>query len=166
MPLKFCMIRWVENAPVLESALEYLAHMATYVKAVEKSDPNPGTKSFEVIQEAVKDPLMTAKLNFILSVSKEVTPFLTCYQPDKPMVPFLSADLFKVLKSLMCRLIKPDLLKEAKTPQKRIDVEVRQSSNHIDSSHVDLGFVTERIVRDLSAGKWQAQMERCCVQKN
>jgi hypothetical protein len=101
----------------------------------------------------LKDPLMTAKRNFILSVSKEVTPFLTCYQTYKPMVPFLSTDLINLLKSLISRFIKPDLMKEAKTPQKPLDVEVTQSSNHIDSSQVDLGFVTRRIVRDLSAGK-------------
>lgn len=100
-----------------------------------------------MIQEAVKDPFMTAKLNLILSVSKEVTPFLTRFQTDKPMVPFLSTDLFKLLKSLMSRFIKLDLMKEAKTPQKLLDVEVSQSFNHIDSSQVDLGFVTRRIVR-------------------
>lgn len=87
---------------VLERALEVLPHMATYVKAVEeKRCQNPGTKSFEVIQEAV-DPLVT---------------------PDhKAMVPFLSTDLFKLLKSSMSRFIKPDLMKETKTPQKRLDV--------------------------------------------
>lgn len=60
------------------------------------------------------------------------------------MVPFLSADLFKLLKSSMSRFIKPDLMKETKTPQKLLDVEVGQSSNHIDFSQIDLGFVTRR----------------------
>lgn len=157
-PLKFCRTRWLENVPVLERALEVLPHMAAYVNAVkEKRCPNPGTKSFDVIQEAVEDPLMAAKLNFILSVSKEVTPFLACYQTDKPMVPFLSTDLFKLLKSLMCRCIKKDIMKKATTPHKLLDVEVGDQDCQVDSSQVDLGFVTGRILRDVSTLKTVGQ---------
>lgn len=104
--------------PMLERAFKVLPHMSTYMKAVEENTcPNPGTKSFEVIQEAIKDPLMTAKMNFILSVIKEVTPFLTCYQH---MVPFLSTDLFKLLKSLMSRFIKPDSSRKKRRPLKSV----------------------------------------------
>ena len=97
MPLKFCKTRWIENRPVLERALEVLPDMSKYVKAVEsRKFPDPGTKSFETINEAVKDSLMAGKINFVLSVSKEVTPFLTLYQTDKPMVPFLAKDFFQL----------------------------------------------------------------------
>ena len=80
MPLKFCKTRWVENRIVFERALEVLPDMAKYIKAMEmKTFPNPNTKSFDFIKEAVHDPLTMAKINFVLSVAKEVTPFLTKY---------------------------------------------------------------------------------------
>ena len=40
------------------------------------------------------DPLTSAKINVALSVAKEVAPFLTKYQCNKPVVAFLSSDLF------------------------------------------------------------------------
>lgn len=96
-PLKYCQTRWVENVPVLERALEVLPHMSAYARSVnDKVCPNPDTKSFDVVKEAVGDPLMTAKLNFVLSVCREVTPFLKDYQTDKPKVTFLAKDLHKV----------------------------------------------------------------------
>ena len=46
-------------------------------------------------------------MTFFLSVSKQVTPFLTLYQTDKPMVPFIAGDIGKLLKVLLQRFIKP-----------------------------------------------------------
>lgn len=150
-PLKYCQTRWVENVPVLERALDVLPYMSAYVRSVnEKVCPKPNTKSFDVVKEAVRDLLMTAKLNFLLSVCREVTPFLRDYQADKPMVPFLAKDLYKVLKSLMSRFIKSEIMQEATTPKKLLDIEVNDSSCHVDSSKVDIGFVAGRIVRELS----------------
>ena len=93
MPLKFCKTKWVENRVLFERALKVLPDMAKYVKAVEiKKFPNPKTKWFDVIKEAVHDPLTMGKIIFALSVAKEVSPFLTKYQCDKPMVTFLATD--------------------------------------------------------------------------
>ena len=154
MPLKFCPTRWVENRPVLERALEVLPNMATYVKAVqERKYPNPGTKSFEVVKEATQDKLMPAKLNFVLSVSKEVVPFLTRYQTDKPMVPFLSTDLYRLLRSIMARFIKPDVMQNVKSVNKLLDVKVDQTSDHLSHSKIDVGFVAEKLTTELSAKK-------------
>ena len=56
--------------------------------------------------------LLTAKLRFFLSVAKQIEPFLVVYQTDKPMGPFLSRDLYKLVKSLMGRFVKSALLKD------------------------------------------------------
>ena len=160
MPLKFCKMRWVENRIVLERALEVLPDMAKYIKAVEmKKFPDPKTKSFDVIKEAVHDPLTTAKMNFVLSVAKEVTPSLTKYQCDKPMVAFLATDLFILLKNLMSRFVKVDILKEVKSIDKLQQVQVNKSSNHGDCSKVNVGFVAERIMKDASAAKKATELQ-------
>ena len=160
MPLKFCKTRWVENRIVLERALEVLPDMAKYIKAVEmKKFPDPKTKSFDVIKEAVHDPLTTAKMNFVLSVAKEVTPFLTKYQCDKPMVAFLATDLFILLKNLMSRFVKVDILKEVKSIDKLLQVQVNKSSNHVDCSKVNVGFVAERIMKDASEAKKATELQ-------
>lgn len=50
-------------------------------------------KSFQTVKEFVADPFMTVKVAFFLCVSRQVTPLLTLYQTDKPMLPFLATDL-------------------------------------------------------------------------
>ena len=52
------------------------------------------------------DPLTSAKINVAPSVAKEVAPFLTKYQCNKPVVAFLASDLFILLKNVMNRFIK------------------------------------------------------------
>ena len=157
MPLKFCKTRWIENRPVLERALEVLTDMSKYVKAVEsKKFPDPGTKSFETIKEAINDSLIAAKINFVLSVSKEVTPFLTLYQTNKPMVPFLAKDLFQLLKNLMCRFLKPNVMKVVKSVDKLLDVDVGLDANQLDHTKIDVGFSAERIITKQQSTNGQA----------
>jgi len=47
---------------------------------------DPKTKSFEVVKTALNDPLIVAKLHFMLSVGKQLQLFLVIYQTDVPMV--------------------------------------------------------------------------------
>jgi len=101
-PLKVCSHRWVENIPVCEWALSLLLHIKSYVSAVATgTSPAFRTKSFEVIKGACCDSLMKAKLLFCISVANQITPFLTSFQTDKPMAPFICYELYKILKSLM-----------------------------------------------------------------
>ena len=160
MPLKFCKTRSVENIPLLERGLEVLPNMSKYVKAVEeKKFPDPDTKCFKVITEAAKDSLMMAKIYFVLSVSKEVTPFLTLYQADKPMVPFVATDLFQLLKDLMCSFIKPNVMKDVKSVDKRIDVEVNTPANQLNHTKVDVSYTAERITKQLSTNRQTEQLK-------
>lgn len=104
MPLKFCKTRWVENVPVTERMIKILTDLK-YVNAVGAGKfPNPGTKSYTTVNEGCRDPLLLAKLAFHLSFSKEVAPFLNLYQTDRPMIPFLAADLSNVVRSVMDHL--------------------------------------------------------------
>ena len=96
----------------------------------EKRIPNPGNKSFQVIKEAVDDKLILAKLHFCKCIASELQPFLPNYQTDKPMVCFLATDLSTLLRALMRRFIKDDLLSEATTVEKVMVVDIEEKSNH------------------------------------
>lgn len=67
---------------------------------------------------------MPAKLAFLLSFSKEVTPFLNLYQTDRPMIPFLGADLSNVMSSIMARFIKSDVMANRKIVSKLMSVDI------------------------------------------
>lgn len=49
--------------------------------------------SFDTIKAAIKDPLMTAKTHFFMTVARTFNPFMKKYQTDEPVMPFLAKDL-------------------------------------------------------------------------
>ena len=63
-PLKFCKHRWLENVPVVVRAQEIWDKVIMYVQRVQtgKKYATPTSKSFKIIQDAVQDPLMPAKM--------------------------------------------------------------------------------------------------------
>lgn len=97
--LPFCGHGWVKNLPVAERALVIWPDMMKYVEAVStKKLPNPGTSSYDTIEATTKDPLILAKLHFFMAVCRSVTPFLTRYQIDEAVLPFIGNDLAELLK--------------------------------------------------------------------
>lgn len=82
-------------------------HVKAYVEMVGKGElPNPKVKSFEALKDCCADCLFTVKVSIVNSVAREVTPFLTAYQTDKPMLPFLSEDMFKLMKGKHKHILK------------------------------------------------------------
>ena len=153
-PLKMCSHRWIENVPVCERALQLLPAVCTYLSAVAAGKlTKPQNKSFEVVRQACSDELLSAKLLFCVSVAKQLLPFLTRYQSDKPMVPFLCTDLFKVVKQLMDRFVKSAVMKDITSPAKLIADSLLKEENLVDYAKVDIGFVAENAVKDAQKNK-------------
>ena len=93
-PKPFCGHRWLGNLPAMERAIEICPNIVTYLDHVKtKKLLSPRSSSYGTISEARMDPIILAKLHFFMSVSRGVQPFLTKYQTDAPMIPFLGRDL-------------------------------------------------------------------------
>ena len=122
--------------------------------------PQPQNKSFQTVREFVADPFTTAKVAFLLSVAKQVTPFLTLYQTDTPMLPFLATDLYSMLGGLMRRFIKTAVISEAKTPLKLTKLDPADASIHASYSKIDLGFAADKKIKELIANP-QFQRKEC-----
>ena len=75
---------------------------------------------------------MEAKLLFYRSIGIQINPYLTLYQTDKPMMPFMSADLFDLLKNVMGRVIKPEVMTTASTALKICEIIITESGNQLD----------------------------------
>lgn len=101
-PLAFCSHRWLENLPVAERALEVWPSLTIYVDAVRmRKLPNPGTASFDTLEATQKDPLIIAKLHFYIAITRTFFPFLTRYQTDEPIMPFLATNLAELMKVMI-----------------------------------------------------------------
>jgi len=77
------------------------------------------------------------KLTAFLSIAKLFQPFLVSFQTDAPMCPFLYGELVKMMKSIMERFIKPDVLTNAMNLQ---SVDVTDDKNLCTYCKVDIGF--------------------------
>ena len=161
MPLKFVSHRWLENEPVCERALKVWNNFQTYVQTVkEKKVPHPGNKSFATVKEAVDDQLIKVKLHFFKCIAGHLQPFLVNYQTDKPMVCFLASDLASIIKGLMKRFIKDDVLSEVSTADKLVKVDVEEKRNHKTYKAIDIGFSAEKALKE---AKEKAQKEGTSV---
>jgi len=125
-PSKFCSVRWLENANVAKKDQKLLPHLKKYVESVEGTKDEPTCISYRNLKTALGDKLLLPKLAFFQSVAEDVEPFLLEFQSESPLAPFLYGSLLKMLKSIMERFVKPDVLNS--TPLQKIDVMKRLST--------------------------------------
>ena len=82
-----------------------------------------------------------------MSVAKQIEAFLVTYQTDKPMAPFLSRDLFKLVKSLMETFVKSVLLKDVTSAAKLTSIDISKGDCFVDYFKDGIGFTTENAVK-------------------
>lgn len=156
LPLKFVDHRWLENAPVCRRAITIWPFVKQYVRKVqEKTFQKPSCSSYDVISNAVKDNLIIAKLEFFNLVADILQPFLKNFQSEKPLVPFLSSELSAIVRSLMRRFVKPELLDAADTTNKLSRLDVEDKENHVSPKKVEIGLAAEAQLKDIKASEKQ-----------
>ena len=143
IPLKLVSHGWLENLTVHERALKLWDNIAAYVKAEAGKFNQPKNKSYEVIKDCLKDPCFIAKLPFFKCIASQLQPFLSKYQTDRPMIPFLSDDLCLIIRSLMRRFIKSDQLETSH--DKLVKIDVAYHNIHVSHKRVDIGFASEKL---------------------
>ena len=111
-PLQFCQHRWVEDIKVADRALQIWPHVDKYVKTVAKEGRAPTSVSFFTLISACDDVLIQTKLQFFVSVAKPMQEFLTKFQTEAPMAPFLGSSLKEMSMALMGRFLKKKVWKK------------------------------------------------------
>ena len=103
--------------------------------------------------ENVNNPLFVLQLHAFISLAKATTSFLTRYQTDSPMLPFVKSDLKDLLKDLLKRFVKKEVLEGANTVMKSLRIDPCDRGKHGPSSAIDIGFAAEQTLRRLKAAK-------------
>lgn len=145
-PKKFCQTRWVENVAVTNRALDVFSNVKKYVTAVRKNLPS--TISSKSVIQACDDPLTLARLSFFAFVANILEPFLRRFQTAQPMAPFLYDSVEEMLRSLMRRFIKKNVMKDATTCSKLMKIDVKDNDNLLIAQDTDLGFATSRALNN------------------
>lgn len=142
-PIKFCSIRWIENARVAERALQIFPKIEEYIKSVKSTKKEPKCNSFRVIEFAIKNKLLRAQIAFFQSLAEKSTPFLTEFQTDAPMAPFLYTSLRSILNSVMQQIVKKEVYDN--TDLTKIDLTKKE--NLKTAKNIMLGFGTKSAIR-------------------
>ena len=121
----------MENVCVCERAFLILENVNAFIQQVtEKKINKPTCKSYAIVEKHMKDPLLKAKMEFFRFIAVYMQPFLGHYHTERPMLPFIVADLTSLLKQLISKVLKP----EAITPSQIF------TSLNIDDKHNQLPF--------------------------
>ena len=157
----------MENAEVASLVLEMWPHVEQYATAVKTRQlPQPKTKSWAMIAQCCDDSLFVVKANIFLTFAKDVTPFLTKYQTDQPMLLFLSSDLVRLICDLLARFVKKEVLSPIKGPVKLLQQAIHDRTNHVDTSAIDIGFAADRALCELKRNKKISDREAFSVRQD
>ena len=100
----------------------------------------PQIKSYEWLVECYSDPLVPAKLHFFLFVAVIFEPYLTRFQTDAPMVPFMFDELSATFKKLVGLIFKKDAIDNAQSIASMLNEKwLQDSKNQLKPGLVDIG---------------------------
>ena len=117
---------------------------------------------FEFIEECVKDHSVVVKLLIFVAIAKIVQQFLTVYQCDKPMTPFLYQELAKMMKSLLQKFVSSEVVAEAYSSGKLCKLDIMDPTNHVELGNVDIGFAANEELIKLKRSKAVSSLQ--CLQ--
>ena len=81
-------------------------------------------EGYNLVKKAVTtDKLLKAKHHFWISLAQDFQPFLQIYQAERPLIPFLASDLEKLLRDVMSRHLKTDVMTSANSYLKLVKVD-------------------------------------------
>lgn len=108
--------------------------MKKYIEEIVLIKRPPTIASFTTLQEAISDSFLPAKLEFFKFVAQKLEPFLKKYQTDKPMIPFLYADLFVLIRSVAKTIVKKQVFDAATSTAKLLKISLEPDSSDLRSS--------------------------------
>ena len=126
MNFRFCSTRWFEEESVASRAIEIwesIFKVIKYQQVLSASKRPKQNKSYETLVKHYLDRVMLAKFHFFKFVASIFKNYLTSFQTDNPMLPFLSEAVEKIMRRLMNMFVK-EVLEEANTAYNLIKLDV------------------------------------------
>jgi len=133
-------VRWLENEPAIERALQIIPNLETFVKGVSKEKIKIDTKSFSTVKHCRDDSFLSAKPAFLGFVAKQITPFLTNYQSEAPIAPFLFSDLSAMIRDMLFLFVKESVIQDANSVHA---VNLKDEQNWLPLKKVYCGFAVK-----------------------
>ena len=157
-PLKFCGHRWLENGKAITRFLEIIEKVSLFLKkSQEKKRRNFDKKDerFPLLLKNTSAKIYPAYLEFSNSVCRDIEPFLTFFQAERPLGVFLFTKLKDMFVCLLERIVTTAALSNNKTAyrlQKLVKVisANRMAPELLPRESINVGFAAKAILRKLT----------------
>ena len=114
------------------------------------------------MKESVADPLTPCTISFFINIASVLEPFLRYFQSDALLVPFLYQQLEVILRNLIQKFIKREVLLEATFVQKLMKIDLNEKKCHY--KEVKIGIATSSMLEKVrvSDGK-KIEFRKDCI---
>ena len=130
--LQFIATRWTENDIVAERAVAIWDDIIKFIKFTlqkPKSKQPQDNKSYDNLVKYHSNPVVMVELHLFKDVAFILNRFLVTFQTDNPMVPFISMELSKILKSLMRFFMPKSILQKLTSAYLVNKIDVKDKDN-------------------------------------
>ena len=140
--LPFCNHRWLENKEAEERGLQIWPHITICVTETIKKPKSKisALGSFTLLRSTVQDGLITAKLKFFAPRAAIMKPYLQIFQPDAPLLPFITSVKEVLLEILIGKFLKREEHQAVDTTLKIAKLDVLEIANHVAASEIGVKF--------------------------
>ena len=117
-PLPFCKTRWVEDKNLAARRIAvwpYMIEFIKYYQPLSQSKRPKNNKSYDLLVQSHTDRLVFSKMQFFHDIANILREFLTKFQTDNQLMPFLSDLLESILRRLMKLFILAEVIRAAAT---------------------------------------------------
>jgi len=136
----------VENSNILQRSAEMLPFLKQYIDAVSKKPPS--SNCFKRVCTAVKeDVMLQAKLGFLQNIASELETFLTLFQSNKPLLPFLYTDLYALPRSLLDHFLRLEVMQGIKDVSSLMAVDFADRKKQKTLQNIDVGFAASLVCK-------------------
>ena len=146
--VEYLLFSW--DLPVTERLLTIwndITKLVKYWEALPKAK-RPSSKSYMNVKMAVADDLIPAELKFFCFIAEIVKPYLTKYQTDKSMVPYLYHDIVRIIRRLMQLIVKPEILDKCSTFLDFKGVDLDNKNTMVKPKNMNIGFGARSVLTE------------------
>ena len=127
----------------------------------------PQIKSYERHVECYSDPLAPVKLHFFSFAGGIFDPYLTRFQTDVPMVPFMFDELSAMFKTLVGPIFKKDAIDNAQSIASILNEKLLQDSkNQLEPGLVDIAAGMKAALASVQVAAEKKEIVSIRMQRN
>ena len=139
--------------------------MVKFLKEYKAAKKFPAkNERFPLLLESTTSSVFPAYCEFSLSVARDMAPFLTLFQVERPLVVFLCEQLKDLIFTILERFVKHDVLKKISSAFQFINLDFKCEQNLLSIESIDAGFGAKRVLSKLKNTEKSKEREfRSCA---